>query len=115
MFALLLVQGHVCEGAGPSALQLRGSQGRDKHRAVPASPVDAKGHPADLDVHFTLWGCHSPLCVVMCLATVRVHLFHFGLKLINQGDFGERNNSFLRICIILGGDMIMVFVKDRTQ
>lgn len=80
MFALLLVQGHVCEGAGPSALQLRGSQSRDKHRAVPASPVDAKGHPAGLDVHFALWGHHSPLCVVMCLATVRVASISFWAK-----------------------------------
>ena len=69
-----------------------------------------------LNESFALWGHHSPLGVIMCLTVYpKQLLFHFGLKLINQGDFGERNNSFPRICIILAGDMIMVFVKDRTQ
>lgn len=61
-------------------------------------------------------GPPQPPGVVMCLTVYpKQLLLHFGLKLINQGDFGERNNSFCRICIILAGDMIMVFVKDRIQ
>lgn len=69
-----------------------------------------------LDVYFALWGHHSPLGVVVFLTVYpKQLLFHFGLKRINQGDFGQRNNSFRRICIILAGDTIMVFVKDRTQ
>lgn len=83
------------------------------------SPVDmAELCPAlpGLDVHFALWSHHNPLDVVMCLTVYPKQLLsHFGLKLINQGDFGQRNNSFPRICIILAGDMIIVFVKDRTQ
>lgn len=85
------------------------------------SPVDGKGYPAG---HSRAWtGCvlcpmgpSQPPGFVTCLTVYpKQLLFHFGLKLINQGDFGESNNSFRRICIILAGDMIMVFVKDRTQ
>lgn len=92
-----------------------------QHRAAPVSPADMKGHPAGHGSAwpgcvFSPWGHHSPLGVIVCLTVYpKQLLFHFGLKLINQGDFGERNNSFPRICIILAGDMIMVFVKDRTQ
>lgn len=89
------------------------------HRAAPVSPMDGNGHPAG---HSCAWtGCvFCPMGQSQppdtCLTVYpKQLLFHFGLKLINQGDFGESNNSFCRICIILAGDMIMVFVKDRTQ
>lgn len=69
-----------------------------------------------LEVYCALWGHHSPLGLSRVITVYpKQLLFHFGLKLINQGDFGESNNSFRRICIILAGDTIMVFVKDRTQ
>lgn len=85
-------------------------------RRYEGSPSWAQLDAPVLDLYFALWGHCSPLGVVVCLTVYPEQLlFHFGLKLINQGDFGERNNSFHRICIILAGDMIMVFVKDRTQ